>query len=293
MTRRVRLRRRRPPAPAGSLAAPRSLLLGARLLPAAGRLGRRRVDEERGELFTTFTFAGFNGGLRRQHRRPPAYRDGVFWRWMANTALYAGGRRRCCRPLVSGARRLRAGEVPLPRPQRDLQRPARRRAGAAASSWPSRSTCCWPRSGLTDTYWSVLLPSIISPFGIYLARIYAAAAVPDDDDRGGPHRRRGRAGGIFRSVALPMMVPGLVTVFLFQFVAHLEQLPAAVHHARRRRDVPAHRRPLHAAQPGRTPAGPVHPRDHRRAAVDHPADRAVPDAAALLAGRPGRRSGEG
>jgi len=26
----------------------------------------------------------------------------------------------------------------------------------------------------------VLLPSILSPYGIYLARIYASAAVPDD-----------------------------------------------------------------------------------------------------------------
>ena len=33
--------------------------------------------------------------------------------------------------------------------------------------------------GLANTYWSVLLPSILSPYGIYLARIYAAAAVPD------------------------------------------------------------------------------------------------------------------
>ena len=34
--------------------------------------------------------------------------------------------------------------------------------------------------GLVGTYWSVLLPSIISPYGIYLCRIYAAAAVPDE-----------------------------------------------------------------------------------------------------------------
>ena len=34
--------------------------------------------------------------------------------------------------------------------------------------------------GLTNTYWSVLLPSVLSPYGIYLARIYAMAAVPDE-----------------------------------------------------------------------------------------------------------------
>ena len=46
--------------------------------------------------------------------------------------------------------------------------------------------------GLTNTYWSVLLPSILSPYGIYLARIYAAAAIPDALLEAGPHRRRER-----------------------------------------------------------------------------------------------------
>jgi multiple sugar transport system permease protein len=64
----------------------------------------------------------------------------------------------------------------------------------------------------------VLLPSILSPYGIYLARIYAAAAIPD------ALIEAARTDGasewrIFRSVALPVMRPGLVTIFLFQFVA--------------------------------------------------------------------------
>ncbi len=33
---------------------------------------------------------------------------------------------------------------------------------------------------LTNTYWAVLLPSMVSPFGVYLSRIYAAASVPDE-----------------------------------------------------------------------------------------------------------------
>ncbi|HEY7201506.1 MAG TPA: carbohydrate ABC transporter permease, partial [Candidatus Dormibacteraeota bacterium] len=74
------------------------------------------------------------------------------------------------------------------------------------------------RVGLTDSYLSVLLPSIVSPFGMYLARIYAAAAVPDElleaARTDGARELR-----IFAGVALPVMAPGLVTVFLFQFVA--------------------------------------------------------------------------
>jgi multiple sugar transport system permease protein len=71
---------------------------------------------------------------------------------------------------------------------------------------------------LTDTYWSVLLPQIVSPYGIYLARIYAMASLPDEVLESA--RVDGCSEGrIFFRIALPMMVPGLVTLFLFQFVA--------------------------------------------------------------------------
>lgn len=70
---------------------------------------------------------------------------------------------------------------------------------------------------LTNTYWAVLLPSIVSPFGVYLSRIYASASVPDElieaarIDGAGEFRT-------FFTVAMRLMVPALVTIFLFQFV---------------------------------------------------------------------------
>lgn len=70
---------------------------------------------------------------------------------------------------------------------------------------------------LVGGYWSVLLPGLISPFGIYLARVYAMASVPDATmeaariDGAGEYR-------IFGSIGLPMMIPGMVTIFLLQFV---------------------------------------------------------------------------
>jgi multiple sugar transport system permease protein len=71
---------------------------------------------------------------------------------------------------------------------------------------------------LTNTYWAVFLPSIVSPFGVYLARVYAAAAIPDELIEAG--RIDGASEGrIFRTVALRIMSPALVTMFLFQFVA--------------------------------------------------------------------------
>ena len=71
--------------------------------------------------------------------------------------------------------------------------------------------------GLSNTYWAVLLPSLVNPFGVYLLRIYAEAAVPDDLLEAGRIDGAGEA-RIFFSVVLRILTPGLVTVFLFQFV---------------------------------------------------------------------------
>jgi multiple sugar transport system permease protein len=73
-------------------------------------------------------------------------------------------------------------------------------------------------AGLTDTIWAVILPSLLSPFGVYLMRVYAAASVPDElldaarIDGAGELRT-------FVRVALPLMRPGVVTVLLMSVVA--------------------------------------------------------------------------
>ena len=71
---------------------------------------------------------------------------------------------------------------------------------------------------LTNTYWAVLLPSLLSPIGVFLARIFATDAVPNElldaarVDGAGELRT-------FTRVAVPLLVPGMVTIFLFQFAA--------------------------------------------------------------------------
>ncbi|MFF2634335.1 carbohydrate ABC transporter permease [Microbacterium sp. NPDC058021] len=71
--------------------------------------------------------------------------------------------------------------------------------------------------GLTGSYWAVLLPSMVSPFGVYLARIHANSSVPDEVIEAA---RLDGAGDlrIFGTIATRMMMPALVTIFLFQFV---------------------------------------------------------------------------
>ncbi|WP_422116415.1 carbohydrate ABC transporter permease [Brachybacterium sp. UNK5269] len=72
--------------------------------------------------------------------------------------------------------------------------------------------------GLTNTYWAVLIPSLVSPFGLFLASIYANAAVPDELLEAGRIDGVGEL-GLFHRLALPQLVPAIVTILLFQFVA--------------------------------------------------------------------------
>ncbi|GAB3962643.1 carbohydrate ABC transporter permease [Streptomyces sparsus] len=69
----------------------------------------------------------------------------------------------------------------------------------------------------TNTFWSVFLPSVVSPFGVFLSRIFATASIPDEVIEAARLDGAGEA-RIFFTVALRMMAPALVTVFLFQFV---------------------------------------------------------------------------
>ncbi|MEA5454731.1 carbohydrate ABC transporter permease [Sinomonas sp. JGH33] len=70
---------------------------------------------------------------------------------------------------------------------------------------------------LTDTVWAVILPSLLSPFGVYLMRVYVAEAVPDElldaarMDGAGEYRA-------FVQVSLPLLRPAAVTVLLLSVV---------------------------------------------------------------------------
>ncbi|WP_159798378.1 carbohydrate ABC transporter permease [Puerhibacterium puerhi] len=71
---------------------------------------------------------------------------------------------------------------------------------------------------LVDTPWAVIVPSLVSPFGVFLMRVYAAGAV--DDTLLEAARVDGAGEGrIFLQVVLRLLAPGFVTVLLFQLVA--------------------------------------------------------------------------
>jgi multiple sugar transport system permease protein len=169
------------------------------------------------DLFTTFSFwPSFNGGFTYNVTHLLGFRGGIFWRWALNSLLYAGvgGLLSVMVSVTAGyalAKYRFRGREPIFRcilagvlvPQITLAVP---------------QYLLMSKFGLVNSYWSVLLPSIISPYGIYLSRIYASAVVADDMLEAG----RIDGAGEYRlawSIGMPPMIPGMVTIFLLQFVA--------------------------------------------------------------------------
>jgi multiple sugar transport system permease protein len=71
---------------------------------------------------------------------------------------------------------------------------------------------------LINSIWGMILPSMVSPIGLYLMRTYVALSIPreltDAARIDGASELR-----IFFKIALPLMVPGLMTVLLLSVVA--------------------------------------------------------------------------
>jgi multiple sugar transport system permease protein len=170
-----------------------------------------------GELFDSFGF-WFSGrfNLWSNIHAVFAYSDGVFLRWMANSALYAlvsaGGAALLATAAGYGFAKYEfagkgaffgviLGAIAVP---------------ATALAIPTY--LLFSKVGLVNTPWAVILPSLVNPLGIYLMRVYATDAVPDSLLESGRLDGASEA-RIFLRISFPMLVPGFVTVFLFSLVS--------------------------------------------------------------------------
>ncbi|WP_425840504.1 carbohydrate ABC transporter permease [Streptomyces fractus] len=70
-------------------------------------------------------------------------------------------------------------------------------------------------TGVVNTFWSVFIPVLFNPFGVYLGRIFAQGYVPNEVLEAARVDGASELATYFK-VALRMLGPGLVTVFLFQ-----------------------------------------------------------------------------
>ena len=145
-----------------------------------------------------------------------AYRDGVFLRWLLNSLLYTGGAALLGTVLAAmcgyalAKYRFRGRELLFNVVLSGVLVPA------TALALPL--FLLFSKVDATNTFGAVFLPSLVNPFGVYLARIYAGAGVPDELLEAARIDGSGEIRTFF-TVATRLMFPALVTIFLFHFVA--------------------------------------------------------------------------
>lgn len=150
------------------------------------------------------------------YRALMAWTGGMFWRWVANSIIYS---------TAAGA----IGTLVSVMAGYGMSKFRFRGAGALQLS--VLAGLLLPISlltiplyiimhalGLTDTVWAIIIPSCVSPFGVFLGRMYTSTSVPDEIleaariDGAGEFR-------IFFTMVLRLLAPAMVTIFLFIFVA--------------------------------------------------------------------------
>ena len=173
--------------------------------------------KDNGDLFTTFgLWFGKDFNLFANIVEVFTYQDGIYARWTLNTIMYAGVSAIGASLLATMAGyafakyrfpgdkalfSITLGAIMIP---------------LTALAIPTY--LLFSAGGITNTPWAVILPSLVSPFSVFLMRVYAADAVPDSlieaarVDGAGELR-------IFWQVALRLLGPGIVTVMLFTLVA--------------------------------------------------------------------------
>ena len=144
------------------------------------------------------------------------YQDGIFGRWFLNTVLYV--------VVGAGGATLLAimGGYALAK----FRFPGRKVVFAViigAISVPGIALAVpqfllFAKLSLTNTPWAMIIPSLISPFGLYLMWIFSEQAVPTE------LLEAARVDGAsefrtFFQVSLPLLAPGIVTTALFTIVA--------------------------------------------------------------------------
>ncbi|MFF5187747.1 carbohydrate ABC transporter permease [Streptomyces sp. NPDC000345] len=144
------------------------------------------------------------------------YDDGVFTRWLLNTLLYvvlgAGG---ATLLAVLGGYALAKFDFPG---KRGIFATVIGAVAVPGTALAVPTFLMFSKMGLTDTPWAVVIPSLVSPFGLYLMWVFATEAIPTELLEAARIDGAGEARTFF-TVALPLLAPGIVTVLLFTTVA--------------------------------------------------------------------------
>jgi len=155
------------------------------------------------------------------------YQGGIYWTWMRNSFVYAivGGVGSTVLAVLAGYAlakyRFRGRNLYFSMLLGSVMVPL------TALTIPT--FVLLSQLGMINTMWAVILPSLLSPIGVYLVRVYAVDAIPDEMLDAGRVDGAGELRLFFR-VALPLLRPAFVTVLLLTTVATWNNffLPLAV-----------------------------------------------------------------
>jgi len=169
------------------------------------------------DLFSTFGLSfGHSFAFFHNVKETFTYQNGIFLRWLGNTLLYvvlgAGGATFLATLAGYGLAKYRF-------PGRSAYFAVVLGAVAVPGTALAVPTfLLFSQIGMTNTPWSIIIPSLINPFGLYLIWVYAVDSVPTEIleaarlDGAGEMR-------IFFTVSWRLLLPGIVTVALFSIVA--------------------------------------------------------------------------
>ncbi|MFE7845868.1 carbohydrate ABC transporter permease [Microbacterium sp. NPDC057407] len=172
--------------------------------------------KSRGQLFTTNPLWFADPQLFQNIAGLFTYRDGVYLRWLLNSVVYAGFGG-VVATIIAAMCGYALAKYRFPG-REALFNTVLGGVLVPATALALPLFLLFSQIQLTNTFWAVLLPSIVSPFGVYLSRVFAEASVPDELLEAS---RLDGAGEVrtFFTVSIRLMFPALVTVFLFQFVS--------------------------------------------------------------------------
>ncbi|MFC5800129.1 carbohydrate ABC transporter permease [Streptomyces formicae] len=174
------------------------------------------VTKDSADLFATSGFALGDFNLIENLRRVFTFNEGIYLRWLLNTLVYAvvGSLASTMISVVAGYA-FDKYEFPGKGKLFGVVLAGVLVPGAVLTL---PMYLLFSEVGLVNTYWAMLLPALVNPFGVYLARVFSEGYVPVEV------LEAARVDGAselrtFINVALPMLTPGFVTLFLFSFTA--------------------------------------------------------------------------
>ncbi|BDR53234.1 ABC transporter permease [Bombiscardovia nodaiensis] len=175
------------------------------------------ATKSQGDIMSTFgLWFGHDFNLIENIKQTFTYKDGVFAKWLLNTFMYvlvgAGGATFLATlagyglavfdfPGKKGVLATVIGAIAIP-----------------GTALVVPTFLLFAKLGLTNTPWAIILPSLISPFGLYLVMSYAKSGVPQGIiesarmDGAGEFR-------IFAQIVVPLLSPSIITVLLFAIVS--------------------------------------------------------------------------